>query len=790
MKLQKISILLLACIFSLSLMAQTQKYSRVKVHLKEKDISVLAKAGVTIENGKIKNKEYFIGEISENEIGIIKKIGLSYDVQIDDMSKFYRERNKNPKGQKIQKAALPYIIPAHFKHGSMGGFLTYAEMLQELDSMRILYPSLISVKQPIGLQATVEGRQQLFVKISDNPDQDESEPEVLYSALTHAREPAGMQQMIFYMYYLLENYNSDPEVKYLVDNLEMYFVPCVNPDGYEFNYSSDPLGGGMWRKNRLDNGDGSYGIDLNRNYGYNWGYDDQGSSPDGYNDTYRGTAGFSEIETQMMKYFCELRDFKMIIDYHCYSNVLITPWGYADLVTPDTAIYRPFATLMTSENNFLWGTPYQTIGYNANGTSCDWFYGEQNTKPKIIAFSPEAGSMDDGFWPMESNIDNICVSNMGMNLYLARLALRYAVVNDLSSQFIQSQNGFIKFNIKCLGLDIPADFTISIAAISPEIINVGTDKTFLNMVTLDNETDSIDFTLSSGITAGQHIKFLLSVNNGLFTYADTLTKIYGQPQILFTDNGENLSHWTSATGWNVTASQYHSPSKSITDSPGGSYSTSPVNSSVTTIQAVSLINTSAAFLSYWAKWDLNTDQDYVQIKISTNNGTSWIPLQCQHTNMGVGGNQPLNQPLYDGTQSNWVQENIDISIFAGQNVKFRFTLKSPGNNYPFYDGFYFDDFAVTVIPSTFTDISIEKQKSDFFMFPNPASETLNIRFTEVLKNQECKFIIYNSIGTIVKHGKLFINSNIDVSSLNQGIYFIKLESFCVSAAMQRFAVVK
>jgi murein tripeptide amidase MpaA len=97
---------------------------------------------------------------------------------------------------------------------------------------------------------------------------------------------------MYYMWYLLENYGTDPEATYLVDNREMYFVPCFNPDGYEYNRQTDPNGGGMWRKNRRNNG-GSYGVDLNRNFGYMWGYDDLGSSPIPSSETYRGPSAFS-----------------------------------------------------------------------------------------------------------------------------------------------------------------------------------------------------------------------------------------------------------------------------------------------------------------------------------------------------------------------------------------------------------------------------------------------------------------------------------------------------------------
>jgi carboxypeptidase T len=72
-------------------------------------------------------------------------------------------------------------------------------------------------------------------EISNNPNVDEEKPEVLYTAIHHAREPASLSQTIFYMWYLLENYETSEEVRFLIDHTEMYFIPVVNPDGYIIN---------------------------------------------------------------------------------------------------------------------------------------------------------------------------------------------------------------------------------------------------------------------------------------------------------------------------------------------------------------------------------------------------------------------------------------------------------------------------------------------------------------------------------------------------------------------------
>ena len=182
-------------------------------------------------------------------------------------------------------------------------------MLDELDDMYLQYPNLISERVDIKdpnytnsphIHETYEGRFLQLVKISDYPETDEDEePQILYTALHHAREPGSMQQLIYFMWYLLENYDSNESIKQIIDNSELYFVPCVNPDGYIYNETSEPSGGGMWRKNRRDN----HGVDNNRNYSYIdnngnevWNTSGTSSSPNG--NTYAGDEPFSEAENR------------------------------------------------------------------------------------------------------------------------------------------------------------------------------------------------------------------------------------------------------------------------------------------------------------------------------------------------------------------------------------------------------------------------------------------------------------------------------------------------------------
>ncbi|MDD2564031.1 MAG: M14 family metallopeptidase, partial [Salinivirgaceae bacterium] len=367
---------------------QTTKHSRVKVYAsKNTHFEKLMKLGLSLESLESKKDAYFIGEFSAHDIERIKESGVEFEILIDDISAFYVNRNKGIDVDALNEALKSnkrnyngVTTPSNFKLGSFGGYHNHNEMLAELDEMHSLFPDLISVKAPASTTTTIEGRPIYMVRISNNPEIDQDKPKVLYTGLIHAREPAGMQQMLFQMWYLLENYATNPEIEYLVNNLELFFIPCVNPDGYIHNQNTDPNGGGMWRKNKRMNAGGSVGVDLNRNFGYMWGYNNSGSSTDGNSMTYRGTSGFSEPETQVIKEVCESRAFSLALNNHTYSDILIYPFGYDNVLTPDSSIFIEYAKRMTQANGYAYGTCYQTLNYTSNGGSDDWFYGEQTTK--------------------------------------------------------------------------------------------------------------------------------------------------------------------------------------------------------------------------------------------------------------------------------------------------------------------------------------------------------------------------------------------------------------------------
>ncbi|MFP4288978.1 MAG: M14 family zinc carboxypeptidase [Bacteroidales bacterium] len=677
-------------------------YHRVKIFLKDQSLKQLVETGIAPEFGDIKKDEYVTGEFSETELETIAKAGFRFEMLIEDVSGYYQKRNLTfdidslNREMRMHKSGLPYETPENFFLGSMGGFHTYNEVLDDLDAMRELFPGLISERLPASEIKTIEGRTVYYVRISNQPDEMQDKPKVLYTSLTHAREPASMQQMLYQMWYLLENYDDDPEIKYLVDHTEMYFIPVVNPDGYVYCETTNPDGGSMHRKNKRINTDGSIGVDLNRNFGYMWGYDDIGSSPTPSSATYRGTAPFSEPETQILKEFAENIDFTLALNNHTYSDLLIYPWGYANELTPDGDLFQEYAQYLTLENNYEYGTVYETLNYFANGGSDDWFYGEQETKNKVLSFTPEAGSPADGFWPAMNRIEEICAGHTHMNLALARLALPFARVKDLSDPYISFQgNSSIDLEVKNLGYYPNAEYTLQVIPLSDNLVSTEEEIQISDMEILETRMVSFELELDEDIQNGDEIKFVVSLENGLMQWNDTIIKYFGQLETILNDPANDLSLWET-TEWGVSEEQFYSSPASIADSPGANY-TDNANTEIILADPVDLSNITLVWVEFYTRYNIEDGWDFVQFMYSTDNKQTWVPLEGELTTTG-GNNQDINQPVYDGSQLFWEKETVDLSPLAGQEevwLKFRLVSDVTVNR----EGFYFDDFTIKALRS-------------------------------------------------------------------------------------------
>ncbi|MDZ7742429.1 MAG: M14 family zinc carboxypeptidase [Bacteroidota bacterium] len=763
--------LLLTLFISFCLMGQTPQYSRVKIFADEQEMHELMISGIPLDDAFIKKASFAIAELSAGDLEILKEKDISFEVLIEDVQAFYQARYEQSDFSLNREANDTYPIPDGWELGTMGGMYTLSQVQAELDSMHSLYPDLITAVQQIGNHESIEGRPIQWVKISDNPDQNEEEPEVLYTALHHAREGIGVQQMIYYMYYLLENYDTDEEIKSMVDNTELYFIPVINPDGYFYNEDNYPGGSGMWRKNRRDNGDGYWGVDLNRNYAYEWGHDNSGSSPYTSDETYRGAAPFSEPEIQAVSDFCNEHEFVIALNYHSYSNLLLSPWGYTEDPCPDNEVFLAYAGIMTRDNGYTYG-PGSTTIYPTNGGSDDWMYGEQDEKPLILSYTPEVGSSNDGFWPPYNRIVPLCQENMYQNIMAARLSGKYASIKDMAPFTFSDPEGYLQYELKRLG-QTNATFTVSIEPLNDAVTSTGDPKLYEDMDVLESIQDSISFVLNSNLQPGDEIIYLLKVDNGEITDADTVTKYFGIPQVIFEDDGNALTNWTGE--WAVTGNNYHSPTGSITDSPFGNYSNYE-NSVITLSEEIDLADAAVAFLSFYAMWEIESGWDYVQVEASKNGGSVWEPLAGKFTRNG-NENQAAGEPLYDGFQTGWVKEEIMLEGYSEESIKIRFRLVS--DSWVNEDGFYFDDLRVSVI-STVTGTQY-KARSEVLLSaprPNPSNGMITFRYeTDTHDIPQNDLMIYNAEGIQVFTEPLENSRQeiqIDVADWKPGIYFFRL----------------
>ena len=686
-------------IFSNGFSQQLGAYSRVKINTDDQGLQFLSGQGVTIDHGVHKEGLYFISDFSHSEIEIMQANNFNIEILIPDVVSYYEQILAEPAtstsnhnascagaGASGTNPHINPVTPSHFNLGTMGGYLKYSEMLAELDEMAATYPSLITVKAPISNFLTHQNRPLYYVRISDNPTVDEGEPKVLYTAIHHAREPMALMETIFYMWYLLENYGTNDEVTYLVNNLQLYFVPCINPDGYVYNETTNPNGGGMWRKNRRNNGGGVYGVDLNRNYSYGWGT--TGTSTTTSNDTYCGPSAFSEPETQAMRWLVQNNHFITAFNAHTYAEDILFPIGTT------TAEFAPHHNWFQDESNHQvqyngYTAMKSSALYPASGDSDDYMYkvdigvGQKDT---MFVHTPEVGT---AFWQPSSEIIPTSAEMLFPNLVLAHLARVYAVTSDTDPNMIANINGNFNHSIKRLGREA-GPVTVSISPIQ-NIVNVGVSVTY-TLAQLQTSTGAISYSLNPNIQFGDQIIYVLETNNGLWIKRDTIYKTFGALTSQVVENATSTANWTG--NWSTTTSTFVSPTRSFTDSPTGNYGNN-TNKTYTYVPAVDLTNASSAMVRFYAKWNLEADYDYVQFLVSTDNGTTWIPQCGNYTVTGTSANgsvQPNNQPVYEGVQSAWVLEEINLSDYLGQVVKFRFKLGSDGGTVA--DGYYFDDFEI------------------------------------------------------------------------------------------------
>ncbi|HUP11378.1 MAG TPA: M14 family metallopeptidase, partial [Niastella sp.] len=492
MKLLKTGLFVI-CIIITSIAQAQEKYSTVKIYTQ----SVAERnelIGLLQIDHFIPERNAIIAEIGAGEVAKLRLRNVKFDVLVDDVVKnlemqnrryfanraagIEREESRVPMEQSGKTVDAIIKKPAAFEvKNTFGGYYNFAEMEAAMNTLVANY-STIATKTSIG--KTAAGRDLWLIKISDNPGTDETgEPEVLYLGLQHAREAITGASMIFFMQYLCENYATDERIKNLVDNREIYIVPCFNPDGWEYNRTSmSGNAGGSWRKNRsydstvtiTKNGNKNsgytydttvsrsyYGVDLNRNWGVDWGNCNApilgnatscGSNVES-DETYYGPSAFSELENQAIRDFTKAHHIVAGFDQHAYGPYYSLPFGRKiagrTMSVKGQNFYTTIPALMGTYNGMRAADSYDALGYEVAGGFKDWMLmGDLGSsigtgrKDSVWAMtgegaagggSPAFASMAN-FWAPAGQIEYLSKGMCYQNLQLAYAAGTYVDIQD------------------------------------------------------------------------------------------------------------------------------------------------------------------------------------------------------------------------------------------------------------------------------------------------------------------------------------------------------------------------
>ncbi len=226
-------------------------------------------------------------------------------------------------------------------------YRSYSESTNIFKNLENKYSNYIKLES---IGKTWEKRDINLITISKDIKTAHTRPALFYTGTIHAREWVGHELAIEFATYILENYENDPTLQSYLENTTIYMVPCANPDGYE--YSKNHFS--FWRKNRRVNADGTYGVDLNRNFPIGYVKSTIPSS-----NVYGGPEPFSEPETRALRDFVETHDnISIALDYHSQGNVFFPAHDFRHEDTIDTTDMNTLCGNMAEEIRKISGREY------------------------------------------------------------------------------------------------------------------------------------------------------------------------------------------------------------------------------------------------------------------------------------------------------------------------------------------------------------------------------------------------------------------------------------------------
>ena len=287
-------------------------------------------------------------------------------------------------------AALPSEPAAEAVQGTIAGFPCYRTVEETYATALAItraHPKLATWRQ-VGrswrkLQSAADGYDMRVLRLT-NSETPGPKPALFITAALHAREYTTAELALRFAEHLAHSYETDADVRWLLDHQEVHIMLQANPDGRK--RAEEGL---LWRKNHNTNHcpEGWPGVDLNRNFDFKWG--EAGSSTDECSPIYRGLSAASEPETQVIQtYMADLfPDARgpddddaaptgisgVVLDIHSHGRLILWPWGHVVETAPNGAALQTLGRKLAYFNGY---TPIQGIGlYPVSGATEDYGYG-------------------------------------------------------------------------------------------------------------------------------------------------------------------------------------------------------------------------------------------------------------------------------------------------------------------------------------------------------------------------------------------------------------------------------
>ena len=706
-------------------------------------------------------------------------------------------------------------------YGEKGVYHTHAQIGTILSQTQTDHPALAD---DFVWGYSVLGRELWGIVISDNVGVEEAEPEVRLSSTMHGDEPPGMEMLLYLVDYLTDNYGQPgyEDVTYLVDNYEIHILPLHNPDGY--------IAGSRYNNN---------GIDLNRNFPVPDGsIGGDGTWTEEVETVQMKTYGFSH-------HFVIGEDGHsgaLVVNYPWDYTYDLTPDNNAFI---EMSLEYSTYNLPMYNGSFSQGITNGAQWYVTEGSLQDWSYEETGCMHVIIEYNdikwPPASQLD-GLWDdnRESFMHWIKSARHGVNgvvtgsdtglplnatVTVAGNSKQVFTDPDRGDYYKLLDTGTYDISFSAAGYITHTEYGVSTTWGTPTVLDVVLDPVAHGDVSgvvedqggsgLDADLEVRTYPADTYVTTVQssagsggaytvnlvygEYKFSVS-STGFVTYeevvtvdAATITADFtltaAEQVVLFGDDFEGgTGQWTG--GWGLASpAQGYSPANSMTDSPGSGVTYDNYEDNECAMAtSVDLSDAMEGTLTFWAKWDIEANWDCCLFQVSTDGGSNWTALATSHTQSasGQGAQQPAGIPVFEGSQSNWVENSIDLAPWLGlSNVRFRFHLLSDSSIRR--DGYYFDDFEIEVIREAVSGAEdTPSAHQALAAYPNPFNPQTTLHFS-LARSGPVRLDVFDLQGRLVRelvneslhageHGVTWDGRTASGSAAASGTYFARLKA--------------